>query len=186
MSIKRIADRYAKSIIDLAQEQGSLESTKEEIEALKEVCSNKDFYLMLKSPLINADKKQRVFDAVIGRKLSKMTSTFFGILLRKSREGYLPEVADEFLARYKRLQHVSSVKLTTATPVDDTVKREILSRLVASPNTDDNVEIQTEVDATLIGGFILEFEGKRYDASVAHKLAQLEKEFEGNLYVREF
>jgi F-type H+-transporting ATPase subunit delta len=186
MSVKKVASRYAKSLIDLAQEQGTLEPIKDDMEALQLVCANRDFYMMLKSPLISADRKHRAFSKVIGDRLHKVVDTFFSILLRKGREGYLPEVAEEFMEQYKRIKHVSSVKLTTAGPIDEAVKKEIVAKLLASPNTDDNIEIASEVDPTLIGGFVLEFEGKRYDASVAHKLKELSKEFKSNLYVREF
>jgi F-type H+-transporting ATPase subunit delta len=48
------------------------------------------------------------------------------------------------------------------------------------------VEIVTEIDPQLIGGYILELGGKRYDSSVAYQLEQLRKEFKGNVYKKEF
>ncbi|MEZ4980170.1 MAG: F0F1 ATP synthase subunit delta [Saprospiraceae bacterium] len=59
----------------------------------------------------------------------------------------------------------------------------IKAKLVASSVTDDKVEILTEVDPELLGGFVVEFDDRLYDASVKHQLRKLKKDFESNLYV---
>jgi F-type H+-transporting ATPase subunit delta len=48
------------------------------------------------------------------------------------------------------------------------------------------LEIVTQVDPELIGGFVLQFDNKRYDASIAHKLDELRSAFSKNLYIKEF
>jgi F-type H+-transporting ATPase subunit delta len=58
--------------------------------------------------------------------------------------------------------------------------------LLSSGITHPNLEIETGIDPKLIGGFVLEFDSKRYDASVASKLADLKSEFTKNLYIKEF
>ena len=62
----------------------------------------------------------------------------------------------------------------------------IRKQIEGSDATDDNTDLAIEVDESLIGGFVIEFDNKRFDSSVAHKLALLKKEFEGNQYVKEF
>jgi len=58
----------------------------------------------------------------------------------------------------------------------------IKAQLKGSSQTAANVEIETAVNPDLIGGFVIEFADKLYDASVAHKLSKLKKEFTGNQY----
>ena len=53
-------------------------------------------------------------------------------------------------------------------------------------NVDGRVIGQEQIDPSLIGGFVLEFDNKRYDASVASKLNDLKSDFNKNQYVREF
>jgi len=53
MSVKRIASRYAKSLLDLAKEQNNLEPVFKDMTTLQESVKNRDLYLMLKSPIIN-------------------------------------------------------------------------------------------------------------------------------------
>jgi F-type H+-transporting ATPase subunit delta len=73
-----------------------------------------------------------------------------------------------------------------AAPLSDAVVSDLKARLLASGITNPNLDIETSVDPELIGGFVLEFDNKRYDASVASKLADLNAEFTKNLYIKEF
>lgn len=183
MSVHRIASRYAKSLIDLAIEQNKLEKVKEDVSTFKEVAKIRDFYLLLKNPVVNSDKKSAIVKEIFAGKYDELTMAFLEILIRKGREEHLPEIATEFLIQYKHIKHVSTVKLTTAKPLSKEALKAIHDRLANSDRTDDIVEVETKVDPSLIGGFILEFDGNVYDTSVSHKLDQFRKEFKDNLYV---
>ncbi len=175
MSVTRIASRYAKSLLDLAKEQGNLEAVVEDIRGFNTVAENRDFYMMLKSPIVNATKKAGVFRAIFDGKVNKLTMDFLDIILRKGREFYLPEIAEEFLNQYKDLKNISTIKLTTAHPISDAALEAIKSKLLGSDITKESVEIETTVDADLIGGFIVQVGDKLIDASVAHKLREMAK-----------
>lgn len=177
MSVQRITGRYAKSLIDLALEQNKLERILEDVQSFKKVSENRDFLMMIKSPIVQASKKMSVVKALFDGKYDKLTMSFLRILIQKGREPYLPEIADEFIAQYKSIKHITSVKVTTATPMSATAITALQRQLEASPQTDTNVEIETAVDAELIGGFVLEFDGNIYDSSIAHKLDALKREF---------
>jgi len=184
MSVKRIASRYAKSLIDLAVEQDKLERVLEDIKTFQEVADNREFYLLLKSPIINATKKQQIFNALFEGKFDEMTNAFVKIILKKGREAYLPEIADEFINQYKNIKHISTVKLTTAAPLGAETISRIKQKLVASTVTDDHVELIAKVDPNIIGGFVIEFDDKLYDSSVVHKMELLRKEFANNEFVK--
>jgi F-type H+-transporting ATPase subunit delta len=186
MSVTRIASRYAKSLLDLAKENGKLEEIYRDVKDFSETVKNRDFLLMVKSPIINTDKKAQIFDTLFKNKYDKITSGFFSIILRKGREMYLPEIADQFISQYKVFKHVSTVYITTAVKIDDKNMAQIKSKLLASDITDDNVEIITKIDPNIMGGFVIEIGDKLYDASVAHNLDQLRKEFSDNLFVKTY
>ncbi len=184
MSVIRIASRYAKSLIDLAVEQDKLERVLEDIKTFQKTVENREFYLLLKSPIINATKKQQIFNALFESKFDEMTNAFVKIILTKGREAYLPEIAEEFVNQYKKIKHISTVKLTTAAPLGvETVSR-IKQKLVASSVTDSHVELISKVDPDIIGGFVIEFDDKLYDSSVVHTMELLRKEFANNEFVK--
>lgn len=186
MSVTRIATRYAKSLMELAAEQGSLEQVQADMQTLHSAAQNRDLYVFLKSPIIHADKKIATLDALFKGKLDKLTMLYLQLLVNKGREGYLPEITAEFALQYKVRQHITSVTVTSAAPLSEAVMADLRKKLLSSGVTSENLDITTKVDPALIGGFILEFDNKRYDASVAHKLEVLKTQFTKNLYVKEF
>lgn len=178
MSVQRIASRYAKSLMDLAVEQNKLERILEDIQSFHAAANVRDFYLMLKSPIINATKKEAIVKAIFSGKYDELTMAFLNIIIKKGREPHLPEIAEEFIAQYRAKKGISSVKLITATPVTSELIAAVKSKLLASGETTaTSIEITTEVDPDIIGGFVVEFQDKVYDASIAHKLEGLKKEF---------
>jgi F-type H+-transporting ATPase subunit delta len=185
MSVTRIANRYAKSIIELAQEQGKLESVHNDFQQLGIVAQNKDFQLLLKSPIIHADKKTAVIDALLKGKIDELTLAYLHLLITKGREQYVTEIVAEFEQQYRAIKHITQVRITSAAPLTDSVLDTIKAKILASGKTEENLEIETVIDPALIGGFVIEFDDKRYDASITSKLDDLQKLFSKNLYIRE-
>ena len=183
MSVHRIASRYAKSLIELAIDQKKLDVVTKDVEQFQAHMKSRDLYLLLKSPIVHADKKKHILKLIFDGKLDELFMAFLNILVTKGREGYLPEIAIEYMVQYKQARHISSVKLTTATPLTKELEKAIHDKLEASKSTDQHVELISAVDPSLIGGFIVEFEDKIYDASVKHKLDKLKKGFRENFYV---
>lgn len=186
MSVTRIATRYAKSLIDLATEQGKLEQVFADIHTINEAAKHRELHLMLKSPIIKGDKKKAVLLALFGGKIETLTQGYLGLLIDKNREIYLPEIAAEFVSQYKNLKKITTVKVISATPLSENVLADLKHKIANSGITHANVEIETALDASLVGGYVLEFDNKRYDASVTSKLAELKQSFSKNLYVKEF
>jgi len=182
MSVTRIATRYAKSLVDLAIEQNKLDKVKEDVQAFEKATQQRDFQLLMKSPIVKGGKKWTIIQKIFDGKFDPLTMAFMKILVDKGREGYLPEVAKEFNELFKTRNEISSIKIITAKKLSDDAVASIKNKLEESSNTYKNIEIETEVQPDLIGGFVIEFDDKLYDTSVKHKLALLRKEFQDNLY----
>lgn len=183
MSVSRVAGRYAKSLMDLAIERGLLSAVVEDMKTVKgAIAASRDLQLLLQSPIITAEKKEQILKAIFADKLDATTMAFINICVSKSREGLLADIAAEVLAEYKKMQGITTVKVTTARPIDSASVEAIRQKLIASSDTRADVEIETAVNADLIGGFVVEFGDKLFDASVAHKLDVLRKGFSHNAY----
>ena len=117
MSSYRIAARYAKSLIDLAQEQGKLDRVLQDMTAFRDVADLRDMDLLLKSPVVNADKKSKVLEAIFRDKIDPLTHSFINIILRKGRESILGEIAQEFIFQYRVIKGISIVEVTSAEPL---------------------------------------------------------------------
>ena len=183
MQNPRLAARYAKSLLDLAVEQNSLEATLQDVLTIDAaIRGSRELAVLLKSPVVKADKKNAIVEAVFGTRLNPLTRAFVKLLTAKGREGTLAEMATSFMSQYRVMKHISPVKLVTATPVHDTVKESIRQKIAASM-PGQSVEMTTEVRPELIGGFLLEMGGSLVDASVKRDLQDIKKQFTGNLYV---
>lgn len=181
--MSKVATRYAKSLIELALERKELEKINEDVQLFKEVVKNKDFRLLLNSPIVKTDKKQAIFDAIFGNKVSELTRNFFHIVLAKGRESSLPSIMNAFTTQYKIINHIDDLKITSAVELSPTTIEKIKNKLISEKLISDKVEIVTEVKPSLVAGVMLEFGGILYDASILRKVNELKKEFTGNLYV---
>lgn len=183
MQNPRLAARYAKSLVDLAIEQNSLDATLKDMQLLSGIChQNRDFVAMLESPVIPADKKTAVINAVLGTNIGKLTDAFAKLLVNKGREANLPEIAEAFVAQYKEMKKIRTVKLTTAATLNDNVKQAIKAK-VEGQLAGNTIEMNTSVDAELIGGFVLEMDDKLFDASIRSDLDKLKSQFHDESYV---
>ena len=184
MSVKRIATRYAKSLLDLSVEQNKVERILEDVKAFNKAVEMREFYLMIKSPIIKPAKKKSIFDAVFSGKFDELTMSFLDIVVKKGRENNLPEIAAEFIEQHKALKDITTVKVTSAAPLSEDALAQIKAKLEASGATRSNVELETATDKDLIGGYKLEFGDKLYDASVRYQLKLLRKELTSNEYLK--
>lgn len=184
MQSPRLAGRYAKSLIDLSQEKGQLELVYKDMQYLQQVVKqSRDFVVLMKSPVIKADKKNAILDAVSAGRISDLTKAFNRLLVVKGRENVLPEVVNAFIDQYNTIKGIHKVKLTTAIEASEELKQSMISKLKAETGFT-TVELETKVDPAIVGGFILEFSNKKVDASIIRDLKDIKKQFLDNHYVQ--
>lgn len=181
MQNPRLATRYAKSLMGLAMEQNQLDAVLADMEFLQALSkSNRDVVSLLRSPIIKGGAKQKIFAAITAGKISPLTEAFAKLLINKGREGNLPEIASTFIQQYKEYKGIKTVKLTTATPISEELKKDILARVHADTQ---NVELETVVDEDIIGGFIMQTGDQLVDVSVAYDLRAIKKQFMNNDFI---
>lgn len=183
MSLSKVSSRYAKSLLDLAQERGELDKVHEDVQMMLEVMKNKDFASLLKSPIISMGKKKSIFKAIFDGKQTELMQKFTDIVISKGRESALPAIMRNFVTQYKTLKGVDDLKITSAVELSQKTIDTIKSKLIAQKAISSKIDVVTKVDPSILGGVILEFNGQRYDTSVGTKLRELKKEFKTNLYV---
>jgi F-type H+-transporting ATPase subunit delta len=179
----RLAARYAKSILDLAIEKGELDAVYNDMLFLQAAFrGSKELVMVLKSPVIKADKKDKILDAIYAGRISVITATFNKLLLRKNRETFLPEIVTAFIEQYKVNKGIHTVKLTTAMPVSEALKQSILDKVRVGQHIQ-QIELVSQVDESLIGGFVLEVGDQLVDGSIAFELSNIKKQFQNNDFI---
>jgi F-type H+-transporting ATPase subunit delta len=179
----RLAGRYAKSLIGLATEQNLLEEVYKDMLLLQSVCkNNRDFVILLKSPVVPPDRKEAVLHAATTGRVTELTAAFNRLLIRKGRESVLPEIIEAFIEQYKHQKDIHVVKLTTAIPVSEEIKQAIIEK-VQSLTPMKSVELQTSVNEDIIGGFLLEVGDTLVDASISYDLNKIRSQFLNNDFI---
>lgn len=185
MDITIISKRYAKALFDLAIELKKLERIKEDVLLIQQVIKESpEFLRLLKSPIIPAGKKNKIIAAVFKDKLDVLTFKFLQLVTRKEREILLDAISLSFIKMYKDYHNIITIKLTASTKIDEQSKKDLIKLL--ADDTKKTIELIEETDKSLIGGFVLSMDDKKYDASIRHQLERLKKSFDKNLYIKGF
>lgn len=179
----RLANRYAKSILDLAIEHNSLEPVLKDMELIHKVCADsRELTVVLRSPVIGADKKISILNAIFEGKIEAITKGFVELLVKKGREFFLPEMAESFIAQYKVYKNIHVVRFTTAVVIDDALKNSIREKITSSIGSG-TIDLETTVNKDLIGGFVLEVGDQLFDASILRDLNDIRNQFTKNEYI---
>lgn len=174
MGSHRAAVRYARSVIELAQEQKSLEKVKEDMLLFtKTIDENRELGVVLKNPIVPSVKKRDILKALFEKRVQPLTFKAFELIVSKNRENILDQIAIEFISEYNILKGIAVAMVTTPYSLDANQRKEITK--VVADITKMKVELTEIVDETLIGGFVLNIGDKQIDESVKSKLAKIQR-----------
>lgn len=176
MSELQVASRYAKSLIDLAQEEQAVEPIKADIEQFLATCrANPQLQAILKNPIISPSKKIAILEELFGKTFHKVVMSFFRIVTAKMRSSILYATAKEFINEYNLRTGISRATVTSAAPLDEANLEEISA--IVKEAVGGNVQLEAKIDPDLIGGFILKVGDRQFDTSIANSLKKLKTAF---------
>lgn len=175
MRESKVSARYARSLMDQAMTSNSLEKVKEDlVTILDTIKGSRELQSMFESPIINTGNKAVVAGKVFKGRVSDETFRFIELVIVKKREMLLLNIAQEFMNSYHQMHHIGEVVVTTAQPLSDAARSGIQTDL--EKKLSKKLIITYKTDAEIIGGIIIHFGDKLYDASIAHQLRQVKQE----------
>lgn len=176
MSNYRIAERYAKSLLELAIDTNKLEIVYSDMRMLYGLCmESRPFHNFIKNPIINSYKKLGIFKSLFKGRVDELSYKFIDIVTRKGREDILPEIGEQFLKEYRIHKKIEIVDITTPIELDEDLKKEFIELSKRLVGKNKKVELKEKVDEELLGGFVLRIGDKQIDDSVSSKLRDLKK-----------
>ena len=113
-----------------------------------------------------------------------MSYRFLEIIIKKRREVLVAEIAQEFINLYNDFLNIKTVVLKTATKANDTLVVQLKNILKEQLKA--NIELIEAVNPNLVGGFVLTYEDRQYDASIRRNINRLKKEYNINIYESKF
>jgi F-type H+-transporting ATPase subunit delta len=182
MAESRVASRYARPLLELAQQQGVLPEVHSDMQLFtRTVNEHRDLKLALQNPIIKNDKKLAILNKVFGNRIHPMTATIFRIISQKNRENILEDIAREFEHQYNQLKGIQVAHVTTAVPLAPQLRGEFAQ--VVAEQTGKIVQLKEHVDPELIGGYVLRVGDRQLDDSVRNSLRRLKNQFKENPYI---
>jgi F-type H+-transporting ATPase subunit delta len=144
--------------------------------------NNKELSNLFRSPIIKADKKVNIVNAISEKTgTDEMTKKFINLIINKRRDVFLPEIFIAFQDQYKVHKNIRTVELTVAHEISDDIRRHIIDSMSLDVKGQE-LDLQIKVDEKLIGGFILESNNNLFDGSVARDLKDIKAQFMKNIY----
>ena len=176
MSVKRIAGRYARTLLQEARDKNLVESVYEELLSLHSLIKgNDELGHFLESPIIANEKKSNALLAILGDDGKNITKSFLQLVCSKGRAPQLLDIIEAFTAQYQAFKEITKVSIQTASELDESALQSIEKSIRTLKGVRKHIEWEHEVNSDLIGGFVVQFDDKIYDASVANQLNTLRK-----------
>jgi len=165
--------RYAKALLELAIEKNNLDKVLNDMTYLLNMKNEtREFYILLESPVISADRKIAIFNELFDQ-FEEMSKMFIKLITNNRREFMLDEIAASFISQVKAYRGIVPVTLISAKKLNDATKKLILDKVQNSVNG--KLEVNEKIDESLIGGFIVQMENKQIDASIASEFNNLKQ-----------
>lgn len=168
-----IPKRYAKALYKFALQQGTAPVVYEEMKSVVYAFeSNPDLCKVLANPFIDTKDKSMLLLSAAGDKPEDAYKGFVRLILDNNREMYAYEMALAYRDIYRIANNISMVHITTAAQMGKT-EMDKLTSLVQKSFTGNTLEYSYSVDPEIIGGFVIDVDSVRMDASISNELEQL-------------
>lgn len=163
---------YARSILDLAEEQGQADELLEELTGLAQYLeSHPDLEDFFGSPLIEEETRTRTIEKVFRGRSSDLLVDALQVVNRKGRLGSLRVIAEAYRQELRDRRGLVEAVVRTAVPLSDSLRAGLTDSLARF--TGRKPTLVEKVDPSLIGGMVVDVAGNKIDTSVASRLKGL-------------
>ena len=174
-----LAGRYASALFDIAHDDRQIDAVGRSLDALNQaLVDSKDFAELVASPLVSREEAGKAFAALAPQLgLDAITANFLGVLARNGRKSELRAVIRAFRRLSAEHRGETTADVITARPLNDDQITQLKQQLRARVSRD--VNIDSQVDPTILGGIIVKLGSQQIDASIRTKLNRLAQAMKG-------
>lgn len=168
-----IPHRYAKALYKFALEHDSAQVIYDEMkEVISSFQNNPRLQKVLSNPFVGDTEKYALLKAAAGSKAEAGYLGFVKLILEKRREEFALQMALAYRDIYRKANKISQVRITTAVKLPE-AEMDKLRHLVSNSFKDTKLEFSEQINPDIIGGFIIDVDDSRMDASLSNEIEQL-------------
>lgn len=168
-----IPNRYAKALYKYALDKGNAKTVYEEMQqVVKSFQDNQGLQRVLSNPFVSGDDKRNLLESAAGALVEDDYRRFVRLVLAHGREEFAYQMALAYRDIYRKANRIAQVTVTTAAKLDD-AEMDKLRNLVRNAYKDSELEFDTIIDPAIIGGFVIDVDNVRMDASISSEIEQL-------------
>jgi F-type H+-transporting ATPase subunit delta len=170
----RVTRRYAKALFEAAQASKQIDLIEKDLSQVREIIeTSKDFSTLLLSPVIGSAEKRKIFRQVFEKNVQPLSLDFLKLLLDKGREKNLPDIIGYFFRLVDESRSILRGQLITAHPFSAAQLQSLKKHL--DRITGKNVQLDQQVDSSLIGGFVVRMNDTVIDTSIKNQLVKMKE-----------
>ena len=168
----QLANKYAKAIFELAQDDKKLDAYDKELNKVaEEIFGLSEAVKFFQNPLVPHKAKKDLLTKVLKKEVSDTIMNFLLLLVDKGRIGIFGEIYEIFTALKNQAQGVLIADVTSAFPLTKTQETQLSKKLTTL--TSKKIRIRKHEDKSILGGLIVTIGDKCIDGSVAGRLHSL-------------
>lgn len=168
-----IPQRYAKALYKYAVEHNNADAVYAE---MKQVIASfqalPDLQKVMTNPFVDRARKEKLLVSAAGDLVEDDYRRFVKLILDQNREEFAYAMALDYRKIYREANQIAQVEITTAGNLPDSELAKI-ENLVKNAFKGYTLEFNHKIDPNLIGGFVIDVNSMRMDASISNELEQL-------------
>lgn len=164
---------YASALMSLAKSNNLSEEFGNDIRSLLSLLDgSEELRQFLASPLVKPEDKKAVIKQIAGEEMNPLMRSFLSLLIDKGRILFLEGIGKQYLSQLRELNQTVLAEVTSAVPLSDAQQQTVREKVQAMTSAR-QVEIETKIDADLIGGVVIKVGSQVIDASLRGQLRRL-------------
>ena len=160
---------YGEALYTLAREEGLSQAILEQLKVLDNCfAAEPDFVRLLGAPNLPKAERCQILDTSFRGKVQPYVLNFLKILTEKGYIRHFSDCVKAYREFNNRDNGILPVTAVTAVPMTDKQEKALTMKLQSI--TGKRIELVTKLDPKVLGGMRLDYDGKRVDDTVAHRM----------------
>ncbi len=175
MTEYKVSFRYARAVLELAEQENISESIYKDLEFVEKTLeSSIQLKVFTINPIIQEWRKVRVYKEIFEKRISPLTLHFLLFIIKKRRSNLIESIAEQFMLQYNELKNRKFVEIQSAVELDEELKTRAIKKINALINK--TILPDFKVNPELKGGILFRVDDWVYDGSLKNQLERLHRQ----------